>query len=289
MRRLYWLVRGVPGVRLVARAVLRIYIAASQSILPSLRNSLRWLVTSRETTNFTYDLEAANEQFLAANVAFLTGRNRGEIERLFREVATDKELHDAYAAALTRSSLEFITDRRMRLARRMTWYAIVRLLRPAVVLETGVDKGLGSLVLCAALKRNAAEGFPGRYYGTDINPDAGWLLDGDFRAYGEILVGDSIESLTRFDRQIDMFVSDSCHDPDYEAREYGVVSNKLEDTFVVISDQGTTKLMEAAEAHGWRFLALRERSTRTIHEGTDFGIAFPPDLSERIAARASAR
>lgn len=289
MRRLLWLVRSVPGLRHVARALLRTYIALSQSVLPDMGNSLRWLFTSRETTNFTYDLEAANTQFLAANVALMTGRSRTEVQRLFQEVATDRELHEAYSSALARSSLAFITDRQIRLARRMTWYAIARLLRPAVVVETGVDKGLGSLVICAALKRNAAEGFPGRYFGTDINPDAGWLLAGDYKAYGEILVGDSIDSVTRLDCSIDMLVSDSCHDPLYEAREYSAVSSKLSDAFVIISDQGTTALMEAAEANGWLFLSLRERPARTIHEGTDFGIAFPRELPHYLAARTASQ
>jgi hypothetical protein len=253
--------------------------------LPNLRQNLRWLATSRETTNFTYDLEAANEQFLAANVAFITGRSRAEVLHLFEEVATDREIHSVYTSAVDRSSLAVVTDREIRLARRKVWYAIARLLRPTVVVETGVDKGLGSLVLCAALKRNAAEGFPGRYFGTDINPEAGWLLSGDLLAYGEFLVGDSITSLERLDRSIDMLVSDSCHDPEYEFREYLVVKDKLSDAFVAISDQGTTKLMEAAETSGWQFLAMRERSTGTIHEGTDFGVAFSHGLRECIAAR----
>ncbi len=38
-----------------------------------------------------------------------------------------------------------------------------------------MDKGLGSVVLAAALLRNAAEGHPGRLTSLDINPEAGYL------------------------------------------------------------------------------------------------------------------
>jgi hypothetical protein len=74
------------------------------------------------------------------------------------------------------------------------WYAFVRILS-RVVVETGVDKGLGSVLLCAALMRNRAEGFPGQYLGTDINPDAGFLLAEPYNGVGGILYGDSIQSL----------------------------------------------------------------------------------------------
>ncbi len=41
---------------------------------------------------------------------------------------------------------------------------------PRLVVESGVDKGLGTAVLAAALLRNADEGHPGRVTGIDINP-----------------------------------------------------------------------------------------------------------------------
>ena len=41
------------------------------------------------------------------------------------------------------------------------WYSLIRATRPKIVIETGVDRGLGTAVIAAALKRNAEEGFPG--------------------------------------------------------------------------------------------------------------------------------
>ena len=75
-------------------------------------------------------------------------------------------------------------------------------------METSVDKGLGACVLTAALIRNSKEGYPGRYYGTEINPEAGYLLQEEYAEFGEILWGDSIESLKKFDKKIDMFIHD---------------------------------------------------------------------------------
>ena len=93
-------------------------------------------------------------------------------------------------------------------------------------METGVDKGLGSCVLSAALLRNHAEGHPGRYLGTDINPQAGWLFQGPYRKAGQILYGDSIESLQCLEGPIDLFINDSDHSAEYEEREYACITSK---------------------------------------------------------------
>jgi hypothetical protein len=47
---------------------------------------------------------------------------------------------------------------------------------------------------------NGLEGYPGRYYGTDIQPGAGYLFDGKYAEAGEILFGDSIQSLEQINR-----------------------------------------------------------------------------------------
>ena len=91
------------------------------------------------------------------------------------------------------------------------------------MVETGVDKGLGAVVLCAAILRNRAEGNKSRYYGTDIDPHAGCLLCGPYKQAGEILYGDSIESLRGMQDKIGVFVNDRDHSASYELEEYKTV------------------------------------------------------------------
>jgi hypothetical protein len=269
------LIRDTPGLRYVGRAAQRTKIAVGEVMLPDVVRTLRWLFASRETTNLTYDLETMNRQFLAAFLAHVLNTPRHSVLAYFDEVTQDQELLRHYRETRQRSPFAFITDPEIRLGRRLLWYAAVRIMKPAVVVETGVDKGLGSLILCAALVRNAGEGHPGRYFGTDIKPDAGYLLGGKYAQVGTILYGDSIESLENLPDTIDLFISDSEHDPRYEAREYDTISGKLAAKFLVISDQGTSSLMNAADRQGWTFLTFRERSTGSVLQGADFGVAYP--------------
>lgn len=57
-----------------------------------------------------------------------------------------------------------------------------------LVLETGIDKELGSRVITTALIRNCTEGHPRYYYGIDRNPKAGYLLAGEYKKLWRNLV-----------------------------------------------------------------------------------------------------
>jgi hypothetical protein len=64
----------------------------------------------------------------------------------------------------------------------VAWYAVVRALKPQLIVETGIKQGLGSLVLLAALERNAGEGGSGRLISFDIDPFSGWVVPQRLRA-----------------------------------------------------------------------------------------------------------
>ena len=47
------------------------------------------------------------------------------------------------------------------------------------MIETDLEHGVGSCVITSALMRNTSDWFPGYYYGTDINLEAGKLFTGN--------------------------------------------------------------------------------------------------------------
>jgi len=132
-------------------------------------------------------------------------------------------------------------------------------------------------VLCAALLRNAKEGHPGRYFGTDLNPSAGRLLKGDYAAVGKILYGDSIESLDALDAKIDLFINDSDHSADYEYREYRTVWDKLTPAAIILGDNAhaSNKLELFSRQMKRRFLFFKELPVKHWYPGAGIGISFP--------------
>jgi len=242
----------------------------------ALGNAVRWLVRSREDTNLTYDLTERNISHLAAFVANVMGGSPAEAAAHIRELREDRELADHVRRLTEEADMTDSADPVVRYGRRLGWYAIVRRRKPRVVVETGVDKGLGSCVISAALRRNAAEGRPGRLYALDIDPKAGWLLRPPYSEHGTLLVGDALDSLKNLKETVDLFISDSDHSAEYEAREYRAVEALLAEDALVISDNAhcTDALVEFARETGRRFLYFQEVPTDHWYPGAGIGIAF---------------
>src|SRR5690606_28957548 len=123
-------------------------------------------VTSREHTNYTYDLSDLNRTYLAWFVANVAGIDVAEARGYLDEVFEDRELARHVIDATMASARRGLADPVARIGRRAGWYALVRATRPRHIVETGTDKGLGAVVLAAALLRNGT----GRLTTIDINP-----------------------------------------------------------------------------------------------------------------------
>ena len=167
---------------------------------PPLKAAFDWLFNSQETSNFTYKLQETNIDYLASFVAAVTSITRETARSYIRELQDDQALKEHILKIVASGEHYIAIDTDFDFGRRLGWYAIARATKPRLIVETGVEQGLGSLVLTAALRRNAEEGSPGIYRGTDINPKAGYLFKGSYQDFGSILYGDSIQSLTRYHR-----------------------------------------------------------------------------------------
>ncbi|MEA2698393.1 MAG: hypothetical protein QOI66_2664 [Myxococcales bacterium] len=235
-----------------------------------------WLHCSLEDSNFTYDLTARNRRHLSHFVGAVVGRPLAQIDGYLRELQADETLRAHYAREIHRYGRLAPLEAQLQVGRRAGWYAVVRAMKPKVIIETGVDRGHGSITLTAALLRNRAEGFPGRYYGTDINAAAGKLLSGPYAEVGEIVYGDSATTLTAFNQPIDVFVNDSDHSAEYEAREYRIVDGKMSPGGVILGDNAhaTDALMDFAETTGRQYLFFREEPKDHWYPGAGIGAAF---------------
>ncbi|MCA9808088.1 MAG: class I SAM-dependent methyltransferase [Cyanobacteria bacterium HKST-UBA06] len=252
--------------------------AVCKHLLPQVGRGLRWLLTSRETTNYTYDLSQPNQRYLAQMLAHITGFEADHIHALMQEPQNDAAFQAWLANRHRESDYRYIADADFYFARRLGWYALIRLLKPRVVVETGVDKGLGATLICYALKRNADENASnrGHYYGTDIKSDAGYLLADPYAEFGTILYGDSITSLKAFDQPIDIFINDSDHSDTYEYDEYRVIQDKLSPQGIILGDNShkSEQLLRFSKETNRQFLFFREEPINHWHDGAGIGFSF---------------
>lgn len=242
-----------------------------------LRTSARWLFTSREHHNYTYDLTRLSREHLAWFVSVTCDTPIKQVKDFLAEIEGDDALRRHIEQATAASARRGLADRRVRYARRIGWYAIVRARKPAHVVETGVDKGLGTCVLAAALLRNAAEGAPGRVTSLDINPEAGYLAKTPpWSEVVDLVIGDSIASIGALDRPVDLFLHDSDHSVAHERREFEAVESKLAPGAMLLTDNVTVTnvLAEHAARTGRRFLAYRETPANHWYPGDGIGLCW---------------
>jgi predicted O-methyltransferase YrrM len=240
------------------------------------------LFETEEMHNFTYDLTDENLRYLAETIAIATDKTATEIESYVQEVLNNTELRSYFDARMAsykgQQSPESVKSP---FGRRLGWYATVRAIKPRVTIETGVERGHGALLLCAAILQNTKEGFAGRYFGTDINPEAGWLLSEPYTSVGRLLIGDSISSLKNFSENVDLFVNDSDHSAEYEEQEYETIAPKLSVGAIILGDNAhvTDKLAVFSRKTGRNFLMFSEKPKDHWYPGGGIGISFPKSYS----------
>ena len=147
---------------------------------------------------------------------------------------------------------------------------MVRVLKPRVIVETGTEKGLGSIVLAEALLKNGY----GHLFTIDMEPTAG-LMIGD--RYTEVIcqiIGDSLQSLTTIER-VDLFIHDSDHSAEHEACEFEIIETKLSEQGVVLTDNShaTNELAKWSLRDGRRFSYFAEQPLNHWYPGAGIGVS----------------
>lgn len=263
---------GAPYARLAALPI-RAGQVGSHLVHESV-NSAKWLGRSKEYTNYTYKLSSLNVEHLAWWVVAVSGSRISDSRQWVSECLNDIAMQDYIRNLTLRSDRAGLADLEVRVSRRAGWYALIRALRPSFVVETGTDKGLGSVVIQSALIRNAH----GSLLTVDINTDSGYLLRGKYGDGVDAVIGDSIATLSNLNRTVDFFIHDSDHSREHEVAEYLAIEPHLSPVAAILSDNShvTDALPLWAESHGWNFLHFQEQPVDHWYRGAGIGAAWMP-------------
>jgi hypothetical protein len=240
------------------------------------RAAVRWLATSRERTNLTYPIDALNRSDLAWFIAHVTGTPVSEIRGYLEEIDHDQLLVRHVVATTGASPYRRLADPEPRFAKRAGWYAYVRAVKPNHVVESGIDKGLGTIALAAAARRNHLDGFDTVVSGLDINPEAGYLVrSGPYAEFVRLKIGDSLATIPLLD-PVDLFIHDSNHSAAHERSELALIQSVLAPNGVVMSDNAhvTPVLSEWSEQHSRHFLFWQERPEDHFYPGGGIGVSW---------------
>jgi len=235
-----------------------------------MREHAGYVLLDPEPDNFTYEL--ANEDELAAWVQTVSGGRSEDVESLIVEARTDRVLAGRLRSATARHRLW--SKRSPPFGKRLAWYAFVRLLAPALIVETGVHDGLGALVLLRALERNAEQGHGGRLVSFDINPAAGWLVGG--HPLWELRIEPGLTGMPAVlgtGPPLGMFIHDSLHTYENERAELRLAASHLVPDGLLISDNahGSAALPDTCREFGLRYFEFHERPAGHFYPGGAMG------------------
>lgn len=233
--------------------------------------SVDWLVHSRETTNFTYDLDPLNRDQLCWFVSAVSGAEVGQVRSWIQELLDDEKVTQQLTRRMASNPRRGICPKEPHWARRLGWYALVRATQPDHVVETGTQLGLGSCAIAAALVQNGH----GRLTTIDTDPEAGYLIEEPLASVVDRRIASSVEVLKEL-RDVDMFLHDSLHTYQYEASELAAVAPNLSPAAIVLSDNAhdSSALSDWAERTGRHYLFFKEQPLDHWWPGDGIGAAW---------------
>jgi hypothetical protein len=250
-------------------------------IFGSIRRIAGWSIRSRELANFTYATTRDSDRLLAGVMAEIARRPLSEMLTYIDELAADSELADYVVAETSRSENRWSMDPVFLPGRRLAFYLAARALKPALVVEAGVDKGLGAILVSRALARNAAEGHAGDYLGIEYDREKPIPLYANYPGrIGTIVRGDSVEILRGLGRPVSLFIHDTTAAADHMRAQLATVDPMMETSGLIASTWTTESLVDHAVATGRRLLSHQEEPAghwfRGDRVGFLWGFGTPP-------------
>jgi predicted O-methyltransferase YrrM len=154
-------------------------------------------------------------------------------------------------------------------------YAAVRVLRPEVVVETGVASGTSSWLILNALARNGTGNLhsidlpnrdPARAYNVGSEDSIGQVVPDNLRSRWRLSIGDSrvlLPALVAEVGSIGLFFHDSEHSLEAMTREFETVLPCLRPGGLIVSDdvQKTAAFSTVVRRHGLRSYTFRKGGT----------------------------
>jgi hypothetical protein len=275
-----------PGVLEAFRRLSRLRFAAKVGTLRRYEFDVRahpwqaakYVLLDPEVGDFSYELR--NEEQLGRELAAALGLDPEVVLARFQETRTSQALTTDLAAKVRPRILDM--KRRPSFGPRIGWYAMVRELKPKVVVETGIRHGFGSLIILEALRRNAEEGHEGRLLSADLDPHSGWVVPDDLAVRWDRLIGKADEVVgpaLKPGEAIDILIHDTPPLPEIEGAEYATALAHRNGRQVLVSGSNgdqTGILPRIAQEHGTQYHLIREVPDH-VYPGQGIGLAVIGD------------
>ena len=255
----------------------RLLYVLSTYCLPKIILIFKWAFNSKELHSFTYNLTPFNAEYLLHNLSIITNLPYKQIKFYFEEISLNKDIGKYISEKIKNSEYKYLKDQRSELGNRFIHYCIIRAIKPKIIVENGVELGYTGTIVCEALLKNINEGFIGKYYGLDIDSNSGYLIkDIKYNNISKILIGDSLNILSTFEKNIDYYFSDGERTYNYEKAEFELLKSKVNKSGIIVSNklQISDCTSSFAKEMNRKHIYFREDPFNHWYPGSHIGIVF---------------
>lgn len=267
---IFWLLHTPVG--FVLSVIYRVLNEAKSDLVGFLKKLLL-IGQSREIVNFTYQLSPQSRAILPHMVAQLTGVSHARANAVIAELEQDQELARYYAEAIRTSNRKWASDEAFKPGRLLLHYALVRLTKPRCVVEAGLDKGLGAIIMNRALQRNQAEGYEARYIGVEYRADRpAFLLEQFPDRISDVVYASWYEVVEKLPlHSIDFMFYDAVVMP-FHLQKLVELSNRLSPESLTVSAWAFPEFVAIADRIGRSAAVFSARPDRHWEYGNDLCI-----------------
>ncbi len=147
----------------------------------------------------------------------------------------------------------------------------MRATKPLIFVETGTEKGLGSLVLAEALLKNGAS----RLMTIDMEASEGLLIGDQYGGVIESVINVSLLAISKIG-QIDLLIHDADHSAEHEKLEFELLQSRLKADGIVLSDNSltTTELANWSLRNNRRFMYFVEQLLNHWYPSPGTGVSM---------------
>ncbi len=238
-----------------------------------IRRRLAYILLDPELESYSFELE--DEREVIAGLAIALGRSEAELAAYAEETHSDPELNER----LTRHvRWRFASKRRQPLGTRLAWYILARAMKPELIIETGIYKGLGSLALLRALERNRGDGHPGKLMSFDVSSHAGVLVRAEIREGWQRVIGLTSETLLAAlaGRRVGILFQDTLHSEENQRLEFeAALEHSADELALVDCSGGHLKTLEnLCDERGGSYHRVPIRPRAHVHPGGNFSFGL---------------
>lgn len=248
-----------------------------QHYFPQFRLALRWIIFSREWTNFSLNFSDVGMASMNAAVAALLGCRYEQVQRYTQEYLDNTALAERLAQRRQNSPLRYVTDGGAFRGKCMLNYVLTRASRARTVFEAGTAQGLSAVCIAEALRLNARElGQPCHLYTVDLEADRSLYITAQDSDCITQLTGDSVAQIAQVPAPIDLFLHDTVNDAQHTVDQLTALMPHLAPGGVVHSSWFSQAFIDQCCQHGLRFLPFTAAVDRHWYPGGRAGLAIRP-------------